>query len=279
MCCTPVWLRVLLRVEPSHQLRQPLPVRRGVGRSHGTSRRAAGRRVRTLAHEGRPETPVTPGGGGSSLVAGSFWSTSSRGTDEHRSTFDSTVTVTWLSPDPEAAMATATSSSTSVRRADGSVVTVTADHYILPTGRRLDRNVWAVPPVGNAVKLPLPRGIDQPRPGGRFRARISLDGRLVTVGNFDTVGDAEAARTLARADATRGTFRTPDGHRRRPVERSGCVRQAASRHNTTKGREDEDQGRQNEHVGQRLRSRSAQVGEDAAEGLSLPRQQAGFSGA
>ena len=50
----------------------------------------------------------------------------------------------------------------------------------------------------------LPRGISLYR--GRYRVRMDHEGRTVSLGMFDTLVDAKAALSIARADAARGIF-------------------------------------------------------------------------
>lgn len=60
----------------------------------------------------------------------------------------------------------------------------------------------------------LPTGIDR-RPDGKFRVRVSWEGRQVAVGNFFTLGDAKAALAIARGQMARGLFVSADELRRR----------------------------------------------------------------
>lgn len=53
----------------------------------------------------------------------------------------------------------------------------------------------------------LPTGITRFRDG--YRVRITVDGQRSTVGVYQTLTDAKAALTLAKADAVRGTYLTP----------------------------------------------------------------------
>lgn len=55
----------------------------------------------------------------------------------------------------------------------------------------------------------LPKGIDRPRPGGTYRARLTVDGRQYLVGYFETVTDARAALDIARGMKARGSFVPP----------------------------------------------------------------------
>ena len=57
----------------------------------------------------------------------------------------------------------------------------------------------------------LPRGISLYR--GRYRVRMNHEGRTVPLGMFDTLTDARAALSIARADAARGIFVPPAQHR------------------------------------------------------------------
>lgn len=44
---------------------------------------------------------------------------------------------------------------------------------------------------------------------GRYRARLSIDGQMQSVGIFDTIGDARAALDIAKGERARGTFVSP----------------------------------------------------------------------
>lgn len=58
-----------------------------------------------------------------------------------------------------------------------------------------------------AAPSKLPRGISAYR--GRYRVRMDHEGRTVALGMFDTLLDAKAALSIARADAARGLFVPP----------------------------------------------------------------------
>lgn len=57
----------------------------------------------------------------------------------------------------------------------------------------------------------LPRGVSLYR--GRYRVRIIHEGRTVAFGMFDTLTDARAALSIARADARTQVLRLPAQHR------------------------------------------------------------------
>lgn len=59
----------------------------------------------------------------------------------------------------------------------------------------------------------LPRGISRFR--GRYRVRLNVDGVQHSLGVFDTLGDARAALSIARAEKARGMFVPPPERRRR----------------------------------------------------------------
>ena len=67
----------------------------------------------------------------------------------------------------------------------------------------------------------LPAGIMRWK-GGRYRVRISYEGRQRSVGYFDTLQDAKAALAIAKADAARGIFIPP-------AEKRRAAREAAKR--------------------------------------------------
>ena len=60
----------------------------------------------------------------------------------------------------------------------------------------------------------LPRGIDR-LPAGTYRARLTVDNIVHTIGTFRTIGDARAALDIARAEKARGTFIPPAIRRER----------------------------------------------------------------
>lgn len=64
----------------------------------------------------------------------------------------------------------------------------------------------------------LPRGIDR-LPNGTYRARVTYDGRQISIGTFIAKGDAEAALAIARSEMARRIFVPPrelrDERRRR----------------------------------------------------------------
>ena len=67
----------------------------------------------------------------------------------------------------------------------------------------------------------LPRGISLH--GDRYRVRLSVDGLIHSLGVYDTLTDARAALTLARAEKVRGTFVPPAQAR---AERRAMIEQA-----------------------------------------------------
>lgn len=67
----------------------------------------------------------------------------------------------------------------------------------------------------------LPTGIMHGK-DGRYRVRISYEGRQQSVGYFDTLQDAKAALAIAKADAVRGIFIPP-------AEKRRAAREAAKR--------------------------------------------------
>lgn len=60
-------------------------------------------------------------------------------------------------------------------------------------------------------KTPLPRGIVLVR--GRYRVRMGFEGKIYSIGVFDTLTDAKAAQHAAKADAARGVFVPPSERR------------------------------------------------------------------
>jgi integrase len=69
----------------------------------------------------------------------------------------------------------------------------------------------------------LPQGVVRFR--GRYRVRMDLDGKTHSLGVYDTLTDAKAALSIARADAARGIFVPPTA--RRAAHRAEAERQAA----------------------------------------------------
>lgn len=63
----------------------------------------------------------------------------------------------------------------------------------------------------------LPPGIDL-LPSGKYRARLTVDGKQHTLGTFDRLTDARAALDVARGEKARGTFVPPSERRRRARE-------------------------------------------------------------
>lgn len=57
-------------------------------------------------------------------------------------------------------------------------------------------------------KRKLPNGIDL-RTNGQYRARISYNGQVYSIGHFYTVADAQAALDIARGEKARGVFVPP----------------------------------------------------------------------
>lgn len=53
----------------------------------------------------------------------------------------------------------------------------------------------------------LPRGAMLVR--GRYRVRMGFEGKIYSIGVFDTLTDAKAAQHVAKADAARGVFVPP----------------------------------------------------------------------
>ena len=70
----------------------------------------------------------------------------------------------------------------------------------------------------------LPRGIDR-LPSGTYRARLTVDNIVHTIGTFGTIGDARAALDIARAEKARGTF-TPPAIRRERLKAEQAARRA-----------------------------------------------------
>ena len=70
----------------------------------------------------------------------------------------------------------------------------------------------------------LPRGIVPFR--GRYRVRMSHDGKTHSLGVYDTITDAKAALNIARADVARGLFVPPA--ERRAVRKAQGERAAAA---------------------------------------------------
>lgn len=58
----------------------------------------------------------------------------------------------------------------------------------------------------------LPRGIDQ-LPSGFYRARVTHEGKQISVGAFQTIGDAKAARSIALSELARDVFVPPSQRR------------------------------------------------------------------
>src|SRR5690606_35644626 len=81
------------------------------------------------------------------------------------------------------------------------------------------RTERAEAPMARATKLP--RGISLH--GDRYRVRLMVDGVVHSLGVYDTLTDARAALTLARAEKVRGTFVPPAQAR---AERRAMIEQA-----------------------------------------------------
>src|SRR5699024_8920728 len=62
----------------------------------------------------------------------------------------------------------------------------------------------------------LPRGIDQR--GDTYRARIYWHGFQHTIGHFFTIGDAQAALSIARSEIARGIFIPPSVRKRQALD-------------------------------------------------------------
>lgn len=58
---------------------------------------------------------------------------------------------------------------------------------------------------GDSRARRLPTGINK-TPKGRYRARVYFQGRQQSIGQFDTLTDAKAALSIAKADIARGVF-------------------------------------------------------------------------
>ena len=59
----------------------------------------------------------------------------------------------------------------------------------------------------------LPPGIEWDESRGKYRASVYESGKRYRLGRFDTLIDAKAARSIARADVARGIFVPPSARR------------------------------------------------------------------
>ena len=59
----------------------------------------------------------------------------------------------------------------------------------------------------------FPPGIERDESRGKYRASVCESGKRYRLGRFDTLIDAKAARSIARADVARGIFVPPSARR------------------------------------------------------------------
>ena len=59
----------------------------------------------------------------------------------------------------------------------------------------------------------LPPGIEWDESRGKYRATVYESGKRFRLGRFDTLTDAKAALSIARADVARGIFVPPSARR------------------------------------------------------------------
>lgn len=83
-------------------------------------------------------------------------------------------------------------------------------------------------------KRKLPRGIDQ-LPSGFYRARVVFEGKQISIGAFQTIGDAETARAIALTEIARETFVPPAQRRAQHTARKQQAAETAVKDSRTVG--------------------------------------------